>query len=102
MFQRICFFTFVLLYLTFPTLSLGEETSDSQIRSDVEEMLSLGSQTDEVSIIYKDIVAVQRKAKVKSGSILFNPSMTLDFSDGPQTLYGINFNANSIEINDWG
>lgn len=45
---------------------------------------------DEVSSLFENIVAVQRKAKVKSGKILFAPSMSFDFSDAPNTMYGLN------------
>ena len=46
--------------------------------------------TDEVSSLFENIVAVQRKAKVKTGKFLFNPSMSFDFSDSPSTMYGLN------------
>lgn len=49
-------------------------------------------QKDRVYEIFEDVVVVQRKAKDKRGKILFNPGMTLDFSDGPTTLYTVNTN----------
>lgn len=46
--------------------------------------------TDEVSSLFENIVAVQKKARVKSGKFLFSPSMSFDFSDSPNTMYGLN------------
>lgn len=46
--------------------------------------------TKEINKFFKDIVVVQRKAKNKRESILFNPYFQLDFSDGPSTLYSFN------------
>jgi len=50
-------------------------------------------QKDRVFDIFEDVVVVQRKAKDKRGKFLFNPGMTLDFSDGPTTLYTVNANV---------
>ena len=46
-------------------------------------------QSDEISTLFENVVAVQRKAKVKKGSFLFHPSLSLDFSDNPYTMYGL-------------
>ncbi len=50
-------------------------------------------QKDKIFEIFEDVVVVQRKAKDKRGSFLLNPGMTLDFSDGPTTLYTMNMNV---------
>lgn len=47
---------------------------------------------DEISSLFENVVAVQRKAKVKSGSFLFNPYFSFDFSDSPYTMWGLNLN----------
>lgn len=47
---------------------------------------------DQVFDIFEDVVVVQRKAKDKRGKFLFNTGTTLDFSDGPTTLYTVNTN----------
>lgn len=47
---------------------------------------------DEISTLFENVVAVQRKAKVKSGSFLFNPYASFDFSDSAYTMYGLNLN----------
>lgn len=49
-------------------------------------------QKDEISALFENVVAVQRKAKVKAGSWLFNPYLSFDFSDSPSTMYGLNLN----------
>jgi hypothetical protein len=48
--------------------------------------------SDEISSLFENVVAVQRKAKVKSGKFLFAPYLSFDFSDSPQTMYAFNFN----------
>jgi hypothetical protein len=48
---------------------------------------------EDVSSIFEDVVAVQRKAKKKSQSILFWPYLSFDFSDSPYTMYGLNTNV---------
>lgn len=48
--------------------------------------------SDEISSLFENIVAVQRKAKVKSGNFLFAPYFSFDFSDSPQTMYAVNLN----------
>lgn len=48
--------------------------------------------SDEISSLFENVVAVQRKAKVKSGRFLFAPYLSFDFSDSPQTMYALNLN----------
>lgn len=64
--------------------------------------LKLNNQ-DEVSSVFEGVVAVQRKAKVKSGSFLFSPMFSFDFSDAPYTQYSLQLNfgyafAESFEV----
>lgn len=44
-----------------------------------------------VAPIMRDMGVVQRKAMNKSGKILFSNYWSMDFSDGPFTMYGVNF-----------
>jgi outer membrane beta-barrel protein len=46
--------------------------------------------SDEVSSLFENVVAVQRKAKQKSGKFLLAPLFSFDFSDSPFTMYGLN------------
>ncbi len=46
-----------------------------------------------VSQVFKEMVVVQRKAKEKAHHLLINLFENFDFSDGPTTLYGTNFNV---------
>lgn len=50
------------------------------------------SNQDEISALFENVIAVQRKAKVKSGKFLFSPIMSFDFSDSVYTMYGLNLN----------
>lgn len=50
------------------------------------------SNQDEISALFQNVIAVQRKAKVKSGKILFSPIFSFDFSDSVYTMYGMNLN----------
>ena len=54
--------------------------------------LKLNNQ-DEVSAVFEGVVAVQRKAKIKSGSFLFSPMFSFDFSDAPYTQYSLQLNG---------
>ena len=60
-------------------------------RSSLDHSLKPGN-SDEISSLFDNVVAVQRRAKVKSGKFLFNPYFSYDFSDAPLTMYGIDLN----------
>lgn len=60
-------------------------------RSTLNHSLKPGN-NDEISSLFDNVVAVQRKAKVKSGKFLFNPYFSYDFSDAPLTMYGLDLN----------
>lgn len=51
------------------------------------------TQQDEISSLFENVVAVQRKAKIKNGHFLFHTNFSFDFSDSPYTMYALNLNA---------
>lgn len=55
----------------------------------------------DVSSLFEDVVAVQRKALKKSGSFLLSPYFSFDFSDSPYTMYGLNLNAGYAPNEFW-
>lgn len=82
-------FNIILVFLM--SLLLFSTNAESQV-TPLDGRLKLNQQ-DEVSSVFEGIVAVQRKAKVKSGSFLFNPMFSFDFSDAPYTQYSLQLNA---------
>jgi hypothetical protein len=46
----------------------------------------------DISSLFEDVVAVQRKALKKTNSFLISPYFSFDFSDSPYTMYGLNLN----------
>ena len=60
-------------------------------RANLDRSLKPGT-NDEISSLFDNVVAVQRRAKVKSGKFLFNPYFSYDFSDAPLTMYGVDLN----------
>ncbi len=55
----------------------------------------------DVSALFEDVVAVQRKALKKSNSFLLSPYFSFDFSDSPYTMYGLNLNAGYAPSEFW-
>lgn len=47
---------------------------------------------DEISTVFENVIAVQRKAKVKAKRQIFSPYLSFDFSDAPYTMYGAAIN----------
>ena len=86
------------------TILMGGVSSWSQTNSSgdaaLDPKLRLTSK-DEVSPIFEGVVAVQRKAKVKKGSILLNPMFSFDFSDAPYTQYSLQLNAGYALSDFW-
>jgi hypothetical protein len=83
----------------------GEGGKDSAPPTAIEEQEPLNPEVrlevgENVSKVFRDMVVVQRKAKIKAGSFLFNPNLGVDFSDGPATLYTMNMNI-GYAINDF-
>lgn len=56
---------------------------------------------NQIGEIYRDMVVVQRKAKDKAGSWLFNTYGSFDFSDGPTTMYGLNLDLGYALSDFW-
>jgi len=56
---------------------------------------------DEVSPVFDGVVAVQRKAKVKGGSWLVNPTISFDFSDAPYTQRSLQLNLGYAFGESW-
>jgi hypothetical protein len=56
---------------------------------------------ENVSKVFRDMVVVQRKAKIKAKHFLVNPNMGVDFSDGPATLYTMNLNLGYAISDFW-
>jgi hypothetical protein len=46
---------------------------------------------NDVAPIMRDMGVVQKRAMVKDGKFLFSNYWSMDFSDGPYTMYGVNF-----------
>ncbi|MFZ4404225.1 MAG: hypothetical protein ACOYOK_09010 [Pseudobdellovibrionaceae bacterium] len=59
------------------------------------------STTDEISTLFENVVAVQRKAKIKSGKYIISPYLSFDFSDSPYTMYGLNLNFGYAASEFW-
>lgn len=76
------------------TCAFAQTTTDKSttIKEDLDRNLK-PDQKDEISALFENVVAVQRRAKVKKGSWLFNPYLSFDFSDSPSTMYGLNLNG---------
>jgi outer membrane beta-barrel protein len=55
----------------------------------------------EVSPIFRDMGVVQNKAMNKSKKVLFAPSFSLDFSDGPYTMYGLGLSGGYALSDFW-
>ncbi len=53
----------------------------------------LNTTDDQVSSVFRNMVVVQRKAKDKGRKILFAPSLTFEFSDGPIAMYPMNMDV---------
>lgn len=57
--------------------------------------------SSEVSPLFENVIAVQKKAKVKKGMWLFHPFLSADFSDAPYTMWGLNFNMGKAVSEYW-
>jgi hypothetical protein len=91
----------IILFFLGMSLILFHPTAQSQV-TPLDGRLKLNQQ-DEVSSVFESIVAVQRKAKVKTGHFLFNPMFSFDFSDAPYTQYSLQLNigyafSESLEV----
>jgi hypothetical protein len=68
--------------------SFAEET-----KANLDEKLEPTGYRDDTSSIFENVVAVQKKARVKAKKFLFSTYGSLDFSDSPYTMYGLNFDV---------
>lgn len=55
----------------------------------------------EVSNLFEDVVAVQRKALKKSNNFLASPYLSFDFSDSPYTMYALNLDLGYAPSEFW-
>ena len=55
----------------------------------------------DVSALFEDVVAVQRKALKKSNSFLLSPYLSFDFSDAVYTMYGLNLDVGYAPSEFW-
>ncbi len=84
-------FSIVLLMLAFaPQVHSQTPTNDSKAVA-LDRSLE-PTQQDEISSLFENVVAVQRKAKIKKGHFLFHTNLSFDFSDAPYTMYALNLN----------
>lgn len=98
------------LIFSFSLVSFGQESTPIDDQSStppqaMEEQEALSPEVrlevgENVSKVFRDMVVVQRKAKIKGKHFLFNPNLGVDFSDGPATLYTMNMNI-GYAINDF-
>lgn len=87
--------TFFILILLSSTLGFSQDlaapkpatpVSKPTLNKDLDPKEAFG----EVSNLFEDIVAVQRKALKKTNSFLLSPYLSFDFSDSPYTMYALN------------
>lgn len=57
--------------------------------------------SSEASPLFENVIAVQKKAKVKKGMWLFHPFLSADFSDAPYTMWGFNMNMGKAVSEYW-
>lgn len=75
-----------------PAIPAGPSGRTSRAPMVLDRGLRPGS-SDEVSSLFENVVAVQRKAKQKAGKFLLAPLLSFDFSDSPFTMYGLNLSV---------
>lgn len=81
--------------------SLSAQTSSAVSSKDELDRGLKPEQKDEISALFENVVAVQRKAKVKKDSWLFYPYASFDFSDSPTTMYGLNLDLGYAPSEFW-
>lgn len=83
-------FSFV-LSLFISGLAHGQTATEESKASNLDRSLQ-PTQKDEISSLFENVVAVQRKAKIKDGHFLFHTNVSFDFSDAAYTMYALNLN----------
>src|SRR5690606_26801909 len=71
------------------------------VSANVDKSLEPKKDKEEFSPILKDMGVVQQKAIAKSGKFLLSSFMSLEFSDGPYTMYGINLKPGYAVSDFW-
>jgi hypothetical protein len=98
--QFILFLFFHTFIWTINTLAQTSAEKSTSLKDGLDRSLK-PEQKDEISALFENVVAVQRKAKIKKDSWLFNPYLSFDFSDSPSTMYGLNLNAGYAMSESW-
>ncbi len=93
------------LVMSFSKISFAEEATKTPTATTSKPVLNKELNPNEafgdVSSLFEDVVAVQRKALKKSNRFLFAPYVSFDFSDSPYTMYGLNLNAGYAPSEFW-
>lgn len=67
----------------------------------IDKSLELKTVRDVDHTVFEDIVAVQRKSRIKKGKKLFNTYFSADFSDSAFTMYSTNFSLGYAFSENW-
>ena len=99
---------FSLTYGHAQNVAMASDTSNTEVQAaqESEEAEPLNPEVrlevgENVSKVFRDMVVVQRKAKIKAKHFLFNPNLGIDFSDGPASLYTMNLNLGYALTDFW-
>lgn len=96
---------FTLLVLLSSSLGFSQDLMAPKSATSTKPMLNKDLDPKEafgdMSNLFEDIVAVQRKALKKSNSFLLSPYLSFDFSDSPYTMYALNLNVGYAPSEFW-
>lgn len=76
-------------------------SSELSAKTRLDRSLKPEQDDEKVSPIFTEMGVVQRKAKEKGGHFLLSSYLTLDFSDGPLTMYSLNVNPGFAISDFW-
>lgn len=85
-------------------LTLGHATADESapvLDRSIKPVTDDSEPNEEVSSVFRDMGVVQRKAMSKSQKLLLSPYFSMDFSDGPYTMYGVNIDIGYAISDFW-
>jgi len=95
----------ILLVLLSSNLGLSQDLNGSKTSPATKPVLNKDLDPKDafgdVSNLFEDVVAVQRKALKKSNSFLLSPYLSFDFSDSPYTMYALNLNVGYAPSEFW-
>ncbi len=95
---------FILIFLN-STLSFSQDLGAGKVAAAGKPVLNKELDPKEafgdVSALFEDVVAVQRKALKKANSFLLSPYLSFDFSDAVYTMYGLNLDAGYAPSEFW-